>query len=79
MSESRTKREARAREVRAAVRQYALWQLPYIRETKPDPDGEALSWLYVARARLEALIWIEEQRLESKSGNAPQPGGLESG
>ena len=79
MSESRTMRERRAREVRAAVRQYALWQLPHIRETKPDPDTEALSWLYVARARLEALIWIEERRLESKSENTSRPGGLESG
>lgn len=79
MSESRTSREQRSRDVRSAVTQYALWLRPHIRETKPDPDTEALSWLYVARAHLEALIRIEEQRLESKSENTPQAGGLESG
>ena len=64
----------------AAVRQYALWQLPHIRESVPDPDAEALSWLYVARARLDALIAVEVKRsLESKSENTPRPGGLESG
>ena len=60
---SKAERRRRAREVRAALRQYDIWQEPHILAARPEVNAEEERWMWLLSSSvcMEELIKLESE------------------